>query len=63
MSISERQKEIRRRRHRRGKLLKLRQKFEKANAAEKATIVEKVRRLTPGADQVFANWGVEEKYL
>ncbi len=54
----ERMRELRRRRHRRQKLIKLNHKFRKSNAAEHAAIAEKIRRLTPGAEVVIQNWGI-----
>lgn len=61
MGISERGKEIKRRRHRRRKLEKLRKQFDQAKPSHKQHIVEKIRRLTPGAEKVFSNWGVDEE--
>ncbi len=60
MGLSERYKEIRRRRHRREKIAKLRQRFEKASPSEKAVLTEKIRRLTPGADEILAKLGVQD---
>ncbi len=60
MGISERGKEIKRRRHRRKKLAELQKKLQKANTSERAAIAEKVRQLTPGARQIFQNWKLEE---
>jgi hypothetical protein len=54
----ERMRELRRRRHRRKKLIKLNQKFRKSNAAEHAAIAEKIRRLTPGAEVIIKDWGI-----
>lgn len=59
--IIERHKELGRRRHRRKKLLTLKRRLAKANASEKAVIAAKIRRMTPGADVIIANWGLEEK--
>jgi hypothetical protein len=59
--ISERGKEIKRRRHRRKKLTKLATKLKKANASETAVITEKIRNLTPGAETVIGNWGLSER--
>jgi len=61
LGISERGKEIKRRRHRRKKLTHLAKKHEKATVSERATIVEKIRELTPGAGDVLGNWGVKER--
>lgn len=60
MSISERKKEIKRRRHRKQKLEKLHAKLKKTNPAERAAIAIKVRRVTPGAETVIKNWGLKE---
>ena len=59
--ISERGKEIKRRRHRREKLLKMAKRLKKATASEKAVIATKVRNLTPGAEEIIARWGLETK--
>lgn len=59
---SERTKEMRRRRHRKKKLKKLKVKVEKANSPnEVEAIKEKIRKLTPGAEQIFKNWGIEDR--
>jgi hypothetical protein len=58
VSICERTKEIKRRRHRRKKLAHLAQKLQKATVSEKAVIVDKVRRLTPGGDVILQQWGL-----
>jgi len=52
---SERQKEIRRRRHRREKIDHLKKRIPQANVSEKAAIAEKIRKLTPGGAEVIAN--------
>lgn len=57
---SERMKEIKRRRHRRKKLAQLGKSLENAKPALRAHIAEKVRKLTPGADVVLKNWGLED---
>ena len=56
MAGTERQRELRKRRHRTKKLANLHKKSEKANKTEKAAIVHKLRRLTPGADQLIQAW-------
>jgi len=61
MSISERQREIKRRRHRRKKLDQLKKRAEKANASEKAEIARKIRELTPGSEEVIEKLGLEER--
>ena len=59
MGRSERQKEISRRRHRRQKVAKLAGKLKKATVSEKLLIAQKLRALTPGAEVIVANWGLE----
>ena len=60
MSISDRAQEIKRRRHRREKLAKLKVRLAKATVSEKGEIVRKIRELTPGADVVISAWGLNE---
>ena len=58
MPASERTRELRRRRKRKEQLSKLKAKFEKKKVS--AEVVEdKVRKLTPGADQILENWGIK----
>jgi hypothetical protein len=57
----ERRSEINRRRHRRKKLAQFKKRVAKATVSEKSTIANKLRRLTPGADQVIANLALEER--
>lgn len=61
MSISERRKELERRRHRRKKLAQLNKRLAKATVSEKAAIAEKIRGLTPGCEVILANWGLGER--
>jgi hypothetical protein len=56
MAGTERQRELRRRRHRKQKLVLLHKKSEKASKAEKAVIATKLRKLSPGAEQLIAAW-------
>ncbi|MEK6237434.1 MAG: hypothetical protein N2C14_22205, partial [Planctomycetales bacterium] len=60
MNSSERSKEIKRRRHRRKQLNKLKAKAPKANVSETEHIKQKVRKLTPGAEQILKNWNLAE---
>ncbi len=53
MSLSERAKEIKRRRHRKAKIKDLEKKLAEASASDKALIAEKIRKLTPGADDIL----------
>jgi len=57
----ERRKELKRRRHRRMKVARLKQRLTKATASEKAAIAEKIRRLSPGGAVIVAQLGLEEK--
>ena len=61
MGISERQREIKRRRHRRKKVGLLAKRLEKATVSEKTVITEKLRALTPGAGVIIDRWGLEER--
>jgi hypothetical protein len=58
--ISERGKEIKRRRHRRKKLTQLSKRLKKATVSEKAVIVAKLRNLTPGAEVIIDRWQLTE---
>ena len=60
MGASERRRELKRRRHRRKKLDKIKAKGGKASPSEKAHLAGKVRRLTPGAEDLIVRWGLEE---
>ena len=60
--ISERGKEIKRRRHRRKKLVQLTKRLKKATVSEKAVIAAKVRRLTSGAEVLIEAWGLGETH-
>jgi len=59
--ISERGKEIKRRRKRRQKLAIMARKLKKASASERSVIAYKIRRLSPGADVVLQNMQIEER--
>jgi hypothetical protein len=59
--ISERHKEIKRRRHRRKKIELFKRRIKKATASEKQHIAEKLRRLTPGAVVVIDELGIKTK--
>jgi hypothetical protein len=59
--ISERHKEIKRRRHRRKKVTALKARLAKATVSEKHVIADKLRQLTPGAEKIIATWGMEER--
>jgi hypothetical protein len=59
--ISDRKQEIKRRRHRRKKLTKFQQKLKKATVSEKATMAEKLRKMTPGAEIIVKALKLEER--
>ncbi len=59
--ISNRMKEIKRRRHRRQKLAKFETKLKKATASEKLVIADKLRRMTPGCDGLIERMGLEDR--
>ena len=59
MPISERKKEIRRRRKRRENYADMKAKLPKTDVAGKAKIVEKLKKLTPGADGLIEAWGLK----
>ena len=61
MSLSERKKEIKRRRHRRKKLSHWAKKLEKATVSEKTTIADKIRNLTPGSEKIIENWELNKR--
>ncbi|MFO0897634.1 MAG: DUF6800 family protein [Pirellulales bacterium] len=58
--MSERSREIRRRRQRRKKLNILSRKLKAAPASERTTITTKLRRMTAGAEVIIDNWGLGE---
>ncbi len=53
MGSSERQRELRRRRHRRVKVQQIKRKAAKASVSEKVQLAEKLRSLTPGAEEII----------
>ena len=59
LGISERAKEIKRRRIRRARVATLKKRLEKANASEKEEIARKLRQLTPGAEVIISDWGLK----
>lgn len=50
---SERERELRRRRQRKKKMGLLRKRAEKASASEKEVLAAKIRKLTPGAEDLI----------
>jgi hypothetical protein len=59
--ISNRMKEIKRRRHRRQKLAKFESKLKKATTSEKQVIAEKLRKMTTGCDDLIVRMGLEQR--
>jgi hypothetical protein len=60
VSASERKRELGRRRARKEKLTKLKTRLPKATQSEKTEIARKLRNLTPGAEQLIAEWKLVE---
>ena len=61
MPISERRKEIKRRRHRRKKVTQFAQKLAKATVSERAVIAQKLRSMTPGGQVIVEAWDLEKR--
>ncbi len=61
MPISERRKEIKRRRHRRKRVSQFAQKLPKATVSERATIADKLRSMTPGGQAIVDAWDLEKR--
>ena len=59
MGLSERKKEINCRRKRRAQLARLKRMLPTFDAEKKAAWVERLRRMTPGAEQIIADLQLE----
>jgi hypothetical protein len=59
--ISNRMKEVKRRRHRRKKLAKFQTKLKKATTSEKLAMAAKIRRMTTGCEALISSMGLEER--
>ena len=59
--ISNRMKEIKRRRHRKQKVAKFQTKVKKATTSEKLVMAEKLRKMTAGAEVLIAKMGLAER--
>ncbi len=59
--ISNRMKEIKRRRHRRHKLVKFHSKLKKATTSEKLVMAQKLRKMTTGCNTLILQMGLEER--
>ena len=58
MPASERSRELKQRRKRKEQLGKLKAKYDKKKVTAEV-VAEKVRKITPGADQILENWGIK----
>ncbi|MBN2473169.1 MAG: hypothetical protein JXB62_01075 [Pirellulales bacterium] len=61
MPSNERRKEIKRRRHRRKKVLQFAKKLPQATVSERAAMAEKLRNLTPGGETIVEAWELEKR--
>lgn len=61
MSCSERRRELRRRRKRAKKVTHLKRRVPKASVSEKAVIAGKIRKMTPGGENIIAQLALEER--
>ena len=59
--ISNRMKEIKRRRHRKQKVAKFALKLQKATQSERLVIATKLRRMTAGAEVLIARMGLDDR--
>ena len=59
--ISNRMKEIKRRRHRKQKVAKFALKLKKATQSERLVIANKLRKMTAGAEVLIARMGLDER--
>jgi hypothetical protein len=57
--ISDRKQEIKRRRHRRKKLEHFKLRLKKATTSEKGVMAEKLRKMTPGAEEIIEHLGLQ----
>lgn len=61
MPSNERHKELKRRRHRAQKFNLIKRRLRTATVSEKAVIAEKLRRMTPGAEELIERWELEKR--
>lgn len=62
MPITERRKELKRRRHRRKKLAQFARKLARdATVSERAAIADKLRHMTPGGQVIVEAWELERR--
>ena len=56
---SERERELRRRRSRKKKMVLLRKRAEKASSSDKEVLAAKIRRLSPGGEELIKTMGLK----
>ncbi len=61
MSGSERRRELRRRRKRKQKIALLKRRAQKANVSESQAIAVRLRKMTPGAEQIISQLALEQR--
>lgn len=61
MAGSERKRELRRRRKRTAQMVRIRRRLAKATNSEKQVIAAKIRRMTPGANDILPALGLADK--
>ena len=59
--VSNRMKEIKRRRHRKQKVAKFALKLKKATQSERLVIATKLRKMTAGAEVLIARMGLDDR--
>jgi hypothetical protein len=59
--VSNRMKEIKRRRHRRQTLARFQAKLKKATQSERLVMADKLRKMTTGCEVLIAAMGLEER--
>ncbi|NBV44468.1 MAG: hypothetical protein EBR86_02220 [Planctomycetia bacterium] len=59
--ISNRMKEVKRRRHRKQQVAKFRGKVKKATTSEKLVMAQKLRKMTTGCEVLIGAMGLEER--
>ena len=59
--LSERRKEIKRRRHRRKKVSQFARKLSSATVSERVDMAKKLRSMTPGGQAIVEAWDLEKR--
>lgn len=60
MGSSERQRELRRRRKRRKAVIAIKERAKKASSSEKEVLANKLRQMTPGANELIEAMGLNK---